>query len=89
MYQRATQGPDWSGKATADHVASEGGVIKLDWKDCGDSSTHGHITSLEPSTLTIGTKTSIAGKGSVDEAIKGATYEVTAKALGVTVFAQG
>merc|ERR1711964_688550 len=64
----------------------EGGVIKLDWSDCGDSSTHGHITSLSPATLTLGTKTSIAGKGSVDEAVQGATYKVVAKALGVTVF---
>jgi len=75
----------WSDK-TADHVASEGGVIKLDWSDCGDASTHGTITSLTPSTLTIGTKTTISGKGSVDEDIQGATYEVTAKALGITVF---
>jgi C1A family cysteine protease len=72
------------GDKTADYV--EGGVITLDWTDCGDSSTHGKITSLEPATLTIGTKTSIAGKGSLDEALQGATYEVTAKALGVTVF---
>merc|ERR1712151_700979 len=35
---------------------------------------------------TIGTKTSISGKGSVDETVTAATYEVTAKALGVTVF---
>merc|ERR1712184_120138 len=70
----------------ADGIASEGGVIKLAWSDCGDASTHGHITSLAPSTLTIGTKTSITGKGSVDEDVQGATYEVTAKALGITVF---
>jgi len=67
-------------------VALEGGVINLDWSDCGDKKTHGHITSLDPATLTIGTKTRIAGKGSVDEAIGGATYEVTAKALGIPVF---
>jgi len=70
----------------ADHIASGSGVIKLAWSDCGDKSTHGQITSLAPSTLTIGTKTSISGKGSVDEDIQGATYEVTAKALGITVF---
>merc|ERR1712113_956166 len=64
----------------------KGGVIKLDWSDCGDSATHGHITSLTPSTLTIGDKTSVAGKGSIDEDIQGASYKVTAKALGITVF---
>merc|ERR1712228_1099828 len=52
----------------------------------GDKATHGKITDLEPTKLTWGTKTSIAGKGSLDEALQGATYEVTAKALGVTVF---
>jgi len=67
-------------------VALEGGVIKLVWSDCGDKKTHGHITSLEPATLTIGSKTSITGKGSVDETIQGATYEVTAKAFGIPIF---
>merc|ERR1712113_483057 len=33
-----------------------------------------------------GTKTSLAGKGTVDEAIQGATYTVNAKALGISVF---
>lgn len=67
-------------------TASGGGTIKLDWSDCGDSSTHGHITSLSPATLTLGTKTTVAGKGTVDETIPAATYKVVAKALGVTVF---
>merc|ERR1712146_201053 len=79
---------DFTGVPAEDEngVDLKGGVIKLDWSDCGDAATHGHITSLTPSTLTIGTKTSISGKGSIDEAVQGATYKVTAKALGVTVF---
>jgi len=67
-------------------AALEGGVVKLAWSDCGDSSTHGHITSLSPDTLTLGSKTSLAGKGKVDEAIDSATYKVDAKAAGITVF---
>jgi len=67
-------------------AASGGGSVKLAWSDCGDSSTHGHITSLSPDTLTLGAKTSLAGKGQVDEAVKGATYKVAAKALGIPVF---
>jgi hypothetical protein len=67
-------------------AASEGGNVKLAWSDCGDSSTHGHITSLSPDTLTLGAKTSLAGKGKVDEAIESATYKVDAKAAGITVF---
>lgn len=66
-------------------VDVSGGVLKLDWSDCGDKSTHGHITSLTPSTLTIGETMSVAGKGSLDEAIEGASYEVTAKAAGITI----
>jgi cathepsin L len=67
-------------------VASAGGTIKLAWSDCGDSSTHGHITSLSPDTVKLGTSTPLAGKGTVDENISGANYKVTAKALGITVF---
>merc|ERR1712034_73153 len=46
----------------------------------------GGITSVSPTTLTLGTKTGVSGKGSVDEAISGATYKVVGKALGITVF---
>jgi cathepsin L len=67
-------------------AALGGGTIKLTWSDCADSSTHGHITSLSPTSVTLGTKTSLSGKGSVDEAIQGVTYKVVAKALGITVF---
>jgi len=48
--------------------------------------THGHITSLTPNSVVLGSKTSLAGKGSVDEVIQGATYTIDAKALGVSVF---
>ncbi len=72
--------------AASDSKFVAGGSIKLAWSDCGDSSTHGHITSLEPTTAALGTKTSLVGKGNVDEAISGATYKVVAKALGITVF---
>merc|ERR1712100_648385 len=66
--------------------ASGGGTIKLNWSDCGDSSTHGHITSLSPTSVTLGTKTSISGKGKVDEKIPGATYKVVAKEGFIPVF---
>jgi hypothetical protein len=36
--------------------------------------------------LTLGSKTSLSGKGKVDEAIDSATYKVDAKAAGITVF---
>jgi len=67
-------------------AASGGGTIKLNWSDCGDSSTHGHITSLSPTSVTLGTKTSLTGKGKVDEAIPGATYKVVAKEGFIPIF---
>jgi cathepsin F len=67
-------------------TASQGGKLKLTWTDCGDASTHGHIKSLSPQELTIGDKTSLVGKGSLDEAMDGVSYKVTAKAGIVPVF---
>jgi len=66
--------------------AAAGGSIKLNWSDCGDSSTHGKITSLEPTSVTLGTKTSLKGKGSVDETIQAATYKVVAKEGPIPIF---
>merc|ERR1719213_846864 len=65
---------------------SFGGTIKLDWSDCGDSSTHGHITALSPTSVTLGTKTSLTGKGKVDEAIQAATYKVVAREGFIPIF---
>jgi len=67
-------------------AASGSGTIKLNWSDCGDSSTHGHITSLSPTSVTLGTKTSLSGKGKVDETIPGATYKVVAKEGFIPIF---
>merc|ERR1711939_65087 len=67
-------------------ASSGGGTIKLNWSDCGDSSTHGHITSLSPTSVALGTKTSLSGKGKVDEAISAATYKVVAKEGFIPIF---
>merc|ERR1712113_613043 len=67
-------------------AAVDGGSIKLAWSDCGDSSTHGHITSLSPTSVVLGTKTSLVGKGRLDEAIQAATYKVVAKEGFIPVF---
>jgi len=63
-----------------------GGTLKLAYSDCGDKTTHGKFTSLSPTTVNLGTKTPLKGKGAVDEDIQGASFEVQAKALGITVF---
>jgi len=79
--------------ANAEYVADAaqqpdviGGALKLAYSDCGDGATHGKFTSLSPTLVTLGSKTPLKGKGTIDESIQAATYEVDAKALFVTVF---
>merc|ERR1712072_451719 len=59
----------------------EGGELKLGWKDCGDSSYHAKVTSLTPSTLTIGANTHVVGQGNVDESVTGGSFAISAKAM--------
>merc|ERR1719299_91560 len=79
--------------ANAEYVADAaqqpdvtGGALKLAYSDCGDGATHGKFTSLSPTSVSLGNKTPLKGKGTIDENIQAATYEVDAKALFVTVF---
>jgi hypothetical protein len=58
----------------------QGGNLKLNWKDCGDSSTHGKISGFSPSSLTLGQKTTVTGTGSVDQGISGGTFDIAVKA---------
>merc|ERR1719191_2271565 len=67
-------------------AASGGGTINLKWSDCGDSSTHGHITSLSPTSVNLGSKTSLVGKGKIDEAVPAASYKVVAKEGFIPIF---
>jgi len=66
------------GAAASQQVESTSGAIKLAYSDCGDSSTHGKFTSLSPTTVTLGQKTALTGKGSLDKAVSGASYTVDA-----------
>merc|ERR1712072_1450403 len=59
----------------------EGGKLKLGWKDCGDSSYHAKVTSLTPSTLTIGANTHVVGQGNVDEAVTAGSFTISSKAM--------
>ena len=61
------------GAASAEPMVT-GGSLKLSWSDCG--SGHGHVHTIEPSTLTLGQLTKIVGKGSVDVEVTGGEYEV-------------
>jgi len=58
-----------SSEDAVDYV--NGGTLKLSWSDCGDSSFHAKVTSLSPSSLTIGQKTHVIGQGHVDESVTG------------------
>jgi len=57
----------------------QGGTLKVGFSSCGDSSYHGKVTSLSPQTMTIGQKTHMTGKGSVDETVTGGTFTITMK----------
>merc|ERR1712050_689874 len=57
-----------------------GGTLKLNWKDCGDSSTHGKVTGLTPDTLTLGQKTTTTGTGTIDEAVTGGSFNIKVNA---------
>jgi len=67
-----------SSEDAVDYV--NGGTLKLSWSDCGDSSFHAKVTSLSPSSLTIGQKTHVIGQGHVDESVTGGSFTITSKA---------
>lgn len=57
-----------------------GGTLKLTWKDCGDSSTHGHVSGLTPDSLTLGQKVTLTGTGKVDEAVDSGHFAIDVSA---------
>eukprot|EP00927_Polykrikos_kofoidii_P082507 TRINITY_DN8223_c0_g1_i1.p1 TRINITY_DN8223_c0_g1~~TRINITY_DN8223_c0_g1_i1.p1 ORF type:complete len:170 (-),score=27.71 TRINITY_DN8223_c0_g1_i1:149-658(-) len=63
--------------SAADCSEVTGGALKLTWKDCGDSSTHTKITSVAPSTVQLGSTTTITGTGTLDTDVSSGTFEAT------------
>jgi len=57
-----------------------GGTVSVTWEDCGDASTHGKITGLDKSSITLGEDTTVTGSGTSDEAVEGGDFTITAKA---------
>merc|ERR1712159_206694 len=49
--------------------ADENGAVSLSYEDCGDSETHAKITGLSPSSVVMGRKTRITGRGILDKKI--------------------
>lgn len=58
----------------------EGGTLKMSWSDCGGANSHGKTTSLTPGTMTLGQKTEMIGKGTVDETVTGGSFTMKIKA---------
>merc|ERR1711964_744144 len=58
-------------------------VIGLTWQDCGDSSTHGKVTDLQPTTFSPGDDVSIKGTGTLDTTITGGSFEIKMDAAGL------
>jgi len=71
--------------ATAAFIGVASGTINLSITDCGDASTHGHVTSISPTSVPQGSKTRVTGTGSLDETVSDGTFTAVVKALGVTM----
>merc|ERR1719384_820519 len=62
----------------------EAASLKVTWKDCGTSGTHGTVTSFSPDSMTMGAETTMTGHGSVNEQVTGGTFDMTMKAGFIT-----
>jgi len=56
------------------------GEVAITWSDCGDANTHGKITGLVPTTLTLGKTTTVTGSGTVDEQVTGGSFDASVTA---------
>merc|ERR1711964_233934 len=54
--------------------------LEVTWSDCGDASAHGHVSALEPPTITTGEVTTLSGTGSVDMDVAGGSFHLVMKA---------
>merc|ERR1712166_675965 len=61
----------------------EGGVVTITWEDCGDSSTHGKATDLEPTSFNIGDDFTMTGTGSSDIAVSDGSFNIHVEAAGI------
>jgi len=59
--------------------------IHLELQDCGDSSTHGHITKISPTDIPQGVATSVSGTGSSDIVVTDGTAHIVIKAMGTSI----
>merc|ERR1712048_1044065 len=64
-------------------VATAGGSVAITWEDCGDSSTHGKVTDLQPLSFNIGDAVTLTGTGSLDENVNGGSFKIHMEAVGL------
>jgi len=54
-------------------------------EDCGDASTHGHVSGISPSSVEQGKATVVSGAGHLDTTVADGSFNINVKAAGVTV----
>merc|ERR1719213_621965 len=65
--------------------AAAGGKLAVTWQDCGDDATHGKITDLQPSEITIGEDGTLTGTGTIDEELTDGSFTIKMTAsLGIS-----
>jgi len=71
--------------AADEKISVAGGTINLAISDCGDSSTHGHVTGISPTSVEPGQMTLVSGSGHLDTTVSDGSFDITVKAAGMTV----
>jgi len=57
-------------------------TLGITFEDCGDSTTHGKISDLQPLSITSGVENSLTGSGSLDKSITGGAFDMHVTAGG-------
>jgi len=57
-------------------------TLGITFQDCGDSTTHGKISDLQPLSITSGVENSLTGTGSLDKSITGGAFDMHVTAGG-------
>jgi len=57
-------------------------TLGITFQDCGDSTTHGKISDLQPLSITSGVENALTGTGSLDKSITGGAFDMHVTAGG-------
>merc|ERR1711970_526524 len=64
-------------KKPENHSLVQGKELALTWNDCGGASAKTKITGFSPTSIALGQKTKMVGKGDLSEEVTGATFDLT------------